>query len=356
MLKRWEDGDIYARIMDRSKGREKFICPPRRSALCQRPHSPGHRPEQDIERHYREVSLHDGGTTRSTAPAGTAAGCPSSTRWRSRWAGGCREDDQGGDPQALQGVNANKFLDIQREEFKRLGGFGVWQDPYITMDYGYEATIVRSWASSSATGPSTRRASPSIGAPPAGPPWPRPRWSTTTRPTPAIFVGSMISDISEKVPELKDVRDDVYMVIWTTTPWTIPANLAIALHPDAEYSAVKTEEYSVLVLATDLVEDVMKQVGVSGFTTLAVFKGSLLEGLKAKHPLYDRESILILAPFVTLGRLRARAHRAGPRRGGTTRSARPTGSRCMRPWTTRGSSPRRSRSSRASSCSTPTRA
>ncbi|HOI07303.1 MAG TPA: isoleucine--tRNA ligase [Deltaproteobacteria bacterium] len=299
MLKRWEDGDIYARIMDRSKGREKFILhdgPPYANghihlgtalnkilkdiivkSLFMMGYDTFYRPGWDCHglpiEHQVEIEV-----------GREAAAKMTKVEIRKR----CR-------------AYANKFLDIQREEFKRLGGFGVWQDPYITMDYGYEATIVRELGKFIGNGSIYKARKPVYWCATCGTALAEAEVEYNDQATPAIFVRfKMISDISEKVPELKDVRDDVYMVIWTTTPWTIPANLAIALHPDLEYSAVKTEEYSVLVLATDLVEDVMKQVGVSGFTTLAVFKGSLLEGLKAKHPLYDRESILILAPFVTL--------------------------------------------------------
>ncbi|MDT8273166.1 MAG: isoleucine--tRNA ligase, partial [Desulfomonilia bacterium] len=196
---------------------------------------------------------------------------------------------------------AQKFLDIQREEFQRLGVLGVWEDPYITMDYAYEATIVRELGKFIGKGSLYKARKPVY-------------WCATCvtalaeaeveyhdQRTPAIFVRfRMTSDISGKIPELSAHKDDVYVVIWTTTPWTIPANLAIALHPDLEYSAVKTGPFGVLIMATDLVDEVMGQIGVDEYRTLAVFKGALLEGLKTRHPLYERDSLMILAPFVTL--------------------------------------------------------
>ena len=299
LLKRWEEGDIYGRIMDRSRGREKFILhdgPPYANghihlgtalnkilkdiivkSLFMMGYDTFYRPGWDCHglpiEHQVEIEV-----------GRDAAATMSKAEIRRR----CRE-------------YAYRFLDIQRDEFKRLGGFGVWNDPYVTMDYGYEATIVRELGKFIGSGAIYKARKPVYWCATCKTALAEAEVEYNEQATPAIFVRfRMISDISEKVPELKDVRDDTSMVIWTTTPWTIPANLAIALHPDLEYSAVKTGEYGVLVLATDLVEDVMKAIGVSGFSTLARFKGSLLEGLKAKHPLYDRESLLILAPFVTL--------------------------------------------------------
>ncbi len=106
-----------------------------------------------------------------------------------------------------------------------------------------------------------------------------------------------VSDFSKVIPEVAGKK--VFVVIWTTTPWTIPANLAIAVHPDESYAAVAVKD-EVYILAERLVPINMETFGFSDYRVLSVFKGSALEGLKCKHPLYDRESQIILAPFVTL--------------------------------------------------------
>ena len=196
---------------------------------------------------------------------------------------------------------AEKFLDIQRSEFKRLGVLGLWEDPYITMSYGYEATIVRELGAFIGNGSLYKARKPVYWCATCQTALAEAEVEYNDQTTPAIFVRfRMISDISERVPELKAYRDDAYVVIWTTTPWTIPANLAVAFHPDLEYAAVKTDAYGVLVMAKDLVYAVLPQIGVKDHEVVAVFKGSVMERLKARHPLYDRESLLILAPFVTL--------------------------------------------------------
>ena len=298
MLKRWEDGDLYGKILEKSKDWKKFILhdgPPYANgnihlgtalnkilkdiiikSLFMMGRNTFYLPGWDCHglpiEHQVEIELGKKGAELSKA------------EFRRR----CRE-------------YAEKFLDIQREEFKRLGVLGVWDDPYITMKYSYEATIVRELGKFIGNGSIYKARKPVYWCAKCGTALAEAEVEYHDQSTPAIFVRfKMISDISEKVPELREHKDETSIVIWTTTPWTIPANLAIALHPDLEYSAVKTREHGVLVLATDLVEDVMQQIGVSEYSTLAVFRGGSLEGLKARHPLYDRESLLILAPFVTL--------------------------------------------------------
>jgi isoleucyl-tRNA synthetase len=107
-----------------------------------------------------------------------------------------------------------------------------------------------------------------------------------------------ISDLSAKYPSLAD--KDVSIAIWTTAPWTIPANQAVSLHPDFTYVAVDTPKHGVLILAEGLLEPFLEAVGINGHTILARINAPDLEGLKAKHPIYDRESIIILAGYVTL--------------------------------------------------------
>ncbi len=195
---------------------------------------------------------------------------------------------------------AEKFLDIQRNEFKRLGVLGVWDEPYVTMKFSYEATIARELGKFIGADALYKARKPVYWCASCKTALAEAEVEYHDQVTPAIFVRfPMISDIASRLPELAG-QNDVAVVIWTTTPWTIPANLAIALHADLEYSAVKTAAHGMLILATDLVEDVMAQIGLRDYTTLAVFKGQALEGLEARHPLYERSSRLILAPFVTL--------------------------------------------------------
>jgi isoleucyl-tRNA synthetase len=117
--------------------------------------------------------------------------------------------------------------------------------------------------------------------------------------SPSIYVKfEVASDISQALPSLKGKK--VYFVIWTTTPWTIPANLAIALNPELDYVAVEIDNSDVLILAEGLLTECMTLFGYEKYCILEKFKPIFLENLKAKHPLYDRDSLVVLADYVTL--------------------------------------------------------
>jgi isoleucyl-tRNA synthetase len=194
---------------------------------------------------------------------------------------------------------AEKYIDIQRNEFKRLGVLGEWERPYLTMNYNYEATIIREFGKFALNGSLVRSKKPIY-------------WCTSCKTalaeaeveyedhtSPSIFVKfPMISDLSKLYPVLKGKQ--VSIVIWTTTPWTIPANLAIALHPDLSYVAAETENDQVMILAKGLLDICMDTFGIQSYEVLVEFKAADIENLEAKHPLYDRPSVIVLAPYVTL--------------------------------------------------------
>ncbi len=194
---------------------------------------------------------------------------------------------------------AEKYIEIQRNEFIRLGVLGEWDHPYLTMNYPYEATITREFGKFAINGSLVRSKKPIY-------------WCTSCmtalaeaeveygeHTSPSIFVKfPMISDLSQSYPSLKGKK--VFIVIWTTTPWTIPANLAIALHPDLEYVAAETKNNEVLILAKELLDICMNTFGIQTYKILTEFKAPDLKNLEAKHPLYKRPSVIVLAPYVTL--------------------------------------------------------
>ncbi len=193
---------------------------------------------------------------------------------------------------------ATKFIDIQRKEFQRLGVLGEWQDPYLTMNYGYQATIVRELGRFFDSGAVYRGKKPVYWCSSCVTALAEAEVEYSDSTTPAIYVRfAAADDFSSRIPELKGEK--VYVVIWTTTPWTIPANLAIAAHPKEQYAAVKVGD-EVYILAQRLVPINMEVFGKDQFKVLAEFSGKELEGLRCAHPLYDRTSQLILADFVTL--------------------------------------------------------
>ncbi|MGD9905643.1 MAG: isoleucine--tRNA ligase [Vicinamibacterales bacterium] len=197
---------------------------------------------------------------------------------------------------------AEKYVEIQRRDFKRLGIIGLWSDPYKTMAFRYQAAIVR------ALGRFVAQDMVYKGKKPV-------HWCTQDRTalaeaeveyephvSPSIYVEFPLADASRaeartRVPELGD--RPVSVLIWTTTPWTIPNNLAIAFHPDFEYGAYDVNGTAVIV-AADLAAAVAAKTGRSFDTRLASFSGRTMERLVFRHPLYARDSLAVLADYVTL--------------------------------------------------------
>ena len=194
---------------------------------------------------------------------------------------------------------AEKWIDIQRSEFKRLGVLGEWNNPYLTMAYPYEATIVREFGRFYLKGSVVKSKKPIYWCISCKTALAEAEVEYEAHTSPSIFVKfPMVSDLSREIPALKGKH--VFVVIWTTTPWTIPANLAIALHPDLDYVAVDTGNDEVLILAEGLTAVCMDTFGIRDYRVLAELDPHRLENLKARHPLYDRESLIVLAPYVTL--------------------------------------------------------
>ncbi len=194
---------------------------------------------------------------------------------------------------------AEKFIDIQRDEFKRLGVMGEWDNPYLTMNYRYEATIARECCKFALDGSLFRSEKPI-------------HWCCSCKTalaeaeieyhdeaSPSVYVKfALQDDPAEIAAEL--AGKTVSLVIWTTTPWTLPANLAVALHPEFEYAAVQTGDGEVLVLARELVDDCMKTFGIADYRILVDLAAQDLENKRCRHPFYDRDSLIILGDHVTL--------------------------------------------------------
>jgi len=197
-------------------------------------------------------------------------------------------------------VYAEKYVGIQREQFKRLGVFGEWADPYLTMAYPYEATTIAEFGKLYLNGSVYKGKKPVYWCATCKTALAEAEVEYADHSTPSIYVKfSFISDIAEVLPKL--AHQKVGIVIWTTTPWTIPANLAIALKDDFIYAAVKIDN-EVLIVAKEMLDYCLDAFGWRDkkYEILDEFKGAVLEGQKCRHPLVDRESVIILAPFVTL--------------------------------------------------------
>ncbi|MEE8483880.1 MAG: class I tRNA ligase family protein, partial [Nitrospinota bacterium] len=193
---------------------------------------------------------------------------------------------------------AQKFVNRQRDSFIRLGIFGDWDRPYLTMDYKYEADIARELGKLMDKGAIYQGLKPV-------------HWCTSCRTalaeaeveyedhtSPSVFVRFPLD--KGEAGKLGLPEGKTSAVIWTTTPWTIPANRAVCVHPGFEYSAVKANG-QILIVASELAERLMPVFGTEGEPdTIKTFKGSELEGVKTLHALYGTISPVICGAHVTL--------------------------------------------------------
>ena len=197
---------------------------------------------------------------------------------------------------------AETYIAIMRDDFERLGVLGAWSEPYLTMANHYQATIVR------ALGQFVKQGMVYRGKKPV-------HWCTQCRTalaeaeveydqhtSPSIFVEFPMtpesqSALAARIPALSDHALSV--LIWTTTPWTIPSNLAVAFHPDLDYGVYDAGGTAVIV-ADALAERVGNEIGRPLVTRLAKVTGRDFEGVRFRHPLYERDSVGVLGEYVTL--------------------------------------------------------
>ncbi len=193
---------------------------------------------------------------------------------------------------------AEKYIDIQREEFKRLGVIGDWENPYLTFLPEYEATQIEIFGKMYERGYIYKGLKAVYWCGSCETALAAAEIEYSDESSDSIYVKfEVLDDISSIFPEAK--QGETYVVIWTTTPWTIPGNYAIAFNPDLKYSLVKTEK-GYLILASGLVKKVMEAIGIKDYQVLSEKMGNIFEGIKCKHPLFERESVIILGKHVTL--------------------------------------------------------
>ena len=199
---------------------------------------------------------------------------------------------------------AEKFVKVQMKQFKALGVSGDWDSAYLTFTPQYEAGIIEVFGKLVEKGYVYRSLKPIHWCMQCETALAEAELEHQDKTSPSIYVNfKLIDNPKDKFDGLQD--EDVYMLIWTTTPWTLPANLAIALHPEYQYTAVryinpKTQKKQVSILAEDLVDSVMNRLEIENYERMGTVKGSSLEGLKYQHTIMKREGSVVLANYVTL--------------------------------------------------------
>ncbi len=191
--------------------------------------------------------------------------------------------------------HARKFVDVQSEQFQRLGVLGLWEKPYETMGYRFEAEIVRTFKRMVEGGYIYKDLRPTLWSPTA---------RTALADTEIVYQDHVSKAIYVRFPFLSGTNDfapteeNLYTIIWTTTPWTIPANLAVAFHPAVEYGVVRAGADHYLI-AIDLIARVTSEIGIADYELLYTYMGNVFEGSSFKHPIFDRPSICVMGEYVT---------------------------------------------------------
>jgi isoleucyl-tRNA synthetase len=192
---------------------------------------------------------------------------------------------------------AAKFVGVQKEEFRRLGVLGEWDNPYLTMNYSYEGITARELARFAENGGLYKGKKPVHWCSSCGTALAEAEVEYADHRSPSIYVKFLLKeDMAGDIPQLAGRK--VSVVIWTTTPWTLPANLAIALHPELDYVALDTGS-EVLIVAEGLLDPFRQATGVEG-SVIATFKADVLEQKHCRHPFYDRDSVILTGGHVTL--------------------------------------------------------
>ena len=195
---------------------------------------------------------------------------------------------------------AETQINIQKKDFKRLGVMGEWDNPYMTKSFKYEANMVRALAEIVAHGHVEKGVKPVNWCFDCGSALAEAEIEYQDKTSPAIDVAFEVVDkrINEVI-NLPDSELPLAMPIWTTTPWTIPANRAVSVHPELEYAVVTGHKDFILLIAEDMMTEVMQRYGVDEFHVAATVSGQDLEHIKLQHPLFDIQVPITLGEHVT---------------------------------------------------------
>lgn len=289
-LKWWDDVDIYKQVQEKNKGKEKFILhdgPPYANGHIHLGHVLN-KVLKDIIIKYHSMAGYDS----PYIPGWDTHGLPI-------------------EQQAIKNLKINrhqidavefrkqckeyalKYVDIQREEFKRLGVRGDWDNPYLTLLPQYEAKQIRVFGEMAKAGYIYKGLKPVYWCASCETALAEAEVEYHDKTSPSIYVKFPVVDGKGVLPE-----QDTYAVIWTTTPWTLPANIAISLHGELDYVLVQVDDEKHLV-AKELMEEYAKVVNKETLPILKEMKGEELEHVVCRHPFVERDSILILGDHVT---------------------------------------------------------
>lgn len=285
---KWEEMNIYQKVQERTSDRPLFVLhdgPPYANGNIHMGHALNKILKDFIVR-YKSMS----GFHAPYVPGWDTHGLPIEQALTNK--GVKRKEMTIAEFRKLCEEYAYKQVDNQRTQFKQLGVRGDWDNPYITLKPEYEAQQIKVFGDMAKKGYIYKGKKPVYWSPSSESALAEAEIEYQDKRSPSIYVGFAVTEgkgVLEKGTQL---------VIWTTTPWTIPANLGIAVHEDLSYVVVNVNESS-YVVAEDLLEEVAKNLEWENYSVSKKVKGAELEHIVAKHPLYDRDSLVVLGEHVT---------------------------------------------------------
>jgi isoleucyl-tRNA synthetase len=303
-LKKWNDADLYHKIRQEFAGRPKFVLhdgPPYANGEIHIGHAVN-KVLKDIIIKSKALSGFDA----PYVPGWDCHGLPIELQVEKKigkagvkvspavFRKACRE-------------YAGKQVNIQKEAFIRLGILGDWENPYLTMDFAFEADIVRALGKISQNGHIAKGAKPVHWCTDCGSALAEAEVEYEDKHSPAVDVRFQVVDEAGFLAQCHHVpghegRGALSVVIWTTTPWTLPANQGVALNPELEYAVVQCEKdgnVERLVVAEALLKDAMLRYDIENYHVIAYCKGVVLEHQLLQHPFYDRQVPIVLGDHVT---------------------------------------------------------
>ncbi|MGD8560663.1 MAG: isoleucine--tRNA ligase [Gammaproteobacteria bacterium] len=306
MLKRWDDMDLYQKMREQAQGKPVFILhdgPPYANGDIHIGHA--------VNKILKDIIVKSkvlNGMDAPYVPGWDCHGLPIELQVeKKKGKAGVKISEQ----QFRQACRdyAQRQVDGQRKDFIRLGVFGDWDNPYLTMDYQTEADIVRALGAIINAGHLHKGSKPVHWCADCGSALAEAEVEYEDKTSPAIDVRFKVVDDADFMSRCHSAdgkehsgKGPISVVIWTTTPWTLPANQAVALNPELDYVVVEVDgQYGVerLVLADALLKDTIGRYECEEHHVVAYCKGADLEGVKLHHPFYEREVPVILGDHVT---------------------------------------------------------
>lgn len=297
ILKDWYDHDLYENLMKHNEGKPLFILhdgPPYANGDIHIGHALNKTLKDFIVR-YKNMT----GYQSPYVPGWDTHGLPTELKARKEAHITAQSNISDLELRRICRDTALGYVDMQRESFKRLGVIGEWDHPYITLTKDFEAEQIKVFASMATKGYIYKGLKPVYWCPDCNTALAEAEIEYAEDPCHSIYVKFNVEDDLGKLTAMGADLSKTYFVIWTTTTWTLPANVAICVGPDFEYSLIKSgDEY--YVMATDLAASAMEARGVTEYETLGTILGKELEYIKCRHPFIDRTSLVIVGDHVTL--------------------------------------------------------